>query len=287
MVVAEMANRQWLINNLATFQKENIPVILLKGAAFAGALYPPHAPRLGVDLDLLVSEDDFEPACKLLGKTMNPVLLSKKRVATHDTLFERVFSPKEGVGPTVELHRDLTNPAIFNIDHQGLWSASRIHPAYNSELVRMLSPEDTLLHLAVHAFRDLDFCRHNILDAHEVWCQWQPDPKRLVERAAQWGARRVLFYLLANCQAVMETPLPDTLLDSLKPAQVINQINTKILQSPVVQNAAHTSLPYRLAQLTSQVTFPDRLLRGMRFQLIYAGTRLKDWLMYRIEVEKM
>ena len=277
LIAEEMANQQWLIKHLELFQKANIPVILLKGLAFAGNLYPENAPRLGVDLDLLVSEDDFEPACTLLCKTMNPVLLSNKRVATHDTLFERVFLPKEGTRPIVELHRGLTNPSIFHIDHQNLWTASTKHPTYNSELVRILSPEDTLLHLAVHAFRDLNFCTHNILDAHEVWCQWHPDQEKLLERATQWGARKVLFYLLTNCQAIMETPVPETMLIRLQPANVINWINKRILQSTTLHEAARTSLRYRLMQLTSQLSFPDHPLRGLKFQLTYARTRLNDW----------
>ena len=277
LIAEEMANQQWLIKHLELFQKANIPVILLKGLAFAGNLYPENAPRLGVDLDLLVNEDDFEPACTLLCKTMNPVLLSNKRVATHDTLFERVFLPKEGTRPIVELHRGLTNPSIFHIDHQNLWTASTKHPTYNSELVRILSPEDTLLHLAVHAFRDLNFCTHNILDAHEVWCQWHPDQEILLERATQWGARKVLFYLLVNCQAIMETPVPDTVLNRLQPANVINWINKRILQSTTLHEAARTSLRYRLIQLTSQFSFPDHPLGGLKFQLTYARTRLNGW----------
>ncbi|EKD33631.1 MAG: hypothetical protein ACD_75C02638G0003 [uncultured bacterium] len=281
LITEEMANRQWLIKHLEIFQQANIPVILLKGLAFAGSLYPVNAPRLGVDLDLLVSQDNFEPACTLLGKTMVPLLLSTKRVATHDTLFERVFSPREGTRPIVELHRGLTNPSIFNIDQQTLWAASRKHPAYNSESVRILSPEDTLLHLAVHAFRDLNFCTHNILDAHEVWCQWQPDQEKLLERATQWGARKVLFCLLTNCRAILETPVPGTVLNRLQPANVTNWINKKILQSTTLYDAAHTSLRYRLMQLTSQLTLPDHPLRGLKFQLTYARTRLNDWFIHR------
>jgi hypothetical protein len=276
LIAKELANRQWLIKHIEIFQKANIPIILLKGLAFAGTLYPENAPRLGVDLDILVTQDDFEPACKLLSKTMNPVLLSSKRAATHEKLFERVFSPKEGTRPTVELHRDLTNPSIFNIDQQSLWGASRKHPIYNSELVRILSPEDTLLHLAVHAFRDLDFCTHNLLDAHEVWCQWRPDPNKLLEFATQWGAKKVLFFLLENCREIMETPIPTTLLDSLEPSSFSNKINKKILQSSAQQNARHPSWQFRFTQLISQLLLPDSMTRGLRFQIFYLKLRVKD-----------
>lgn len=140
-----------------------------------------------------MNEDEFGTTCDLLNKTMKPVLQDPSRVATHETLFERVFVPNVGNGPTVEIHRGLTNPCIFSIDNQELWKTSRRHPSYNSELVRILSPENTLLHLAVHAFRDLNFCTHNLLDAHEIWCQWYPDQVKLLEQAARWGAKKVMF----------------------------------------------------------------------------------------------
>ncbi|MEN8140622.1 MAG: nucleotidyltransferase family protein, partial [Thermodesulfobacteriota bacterium] len=93
LIGLEMFNQQRLKEIIASHKNERIPVILLKGAAFSGSLYPANAPRVGVDLDLLVMQDDFEAACKLLGQTMEPVLLSSERLATHDTLFERVFGP--------------------------------------------------------------------------------------------------------------------------------------------------------------------------------------------------
>lgn len=279
MIALALLNQQWLLNTLSMFQQDNIPVILLKGVAFAESLYPENAPRIGVDIDFLVKNEDFEVACKLLSRTMNPVLLDSKRLATHDSLFERVFLPKNGTRPTVELHRDLTNPSIFNIDHDDLWGASKRHPAFNSGLVRILSPEDTLLHLAVHAFRDLDFCTHNLLDAHEVWCQWRPDPEILADRARQWGARKVLFYLLANCKAIMETPVPETLLARLKPNFINSEVNKKILLSTALHNT--TSLRYRLTQLLSQLSFPDRMTRGLKFQMSYIQIRINDWVIRR------
>jgi hypothetical protein len=40
LIAADMRNRQWLLNHLEAFQRASIPIILLKGAAFAGSLYP-------------------------------------------------------------------------------------------------------------------------------------------------------------------------------------------------------------------------------------------------------
>lgn len=281
LIDVEMINRQWLEETFALLGKESIPVILLKGTAFSRNLYPIHAPRVGVDLDLLVTGDTFETVCELLGNTMKPVVQSHDRIATHNTLFERVFQPKKGGMPTVEIHRALTNPYIFNIDEQTLWKQSRKHPAYNSELIRILSPEDTLLHLAIHAFRDLNFCTHNLLDTHEVWCQWNPEPDVLQETAGQWGAAKVLYYMLQNTRTIMNTPIPEALLASLQPNRFHDRINKKILRPATGEARSNQHFPYRLTQLISQITFSDHPSRALKFQKDYLQTRIKDWLMTR------
>lgn len=278
LIAIDLSNQQWLAGQLLKFEKAQLNVILLKGAAFSNTLYPDNFPRLGSDIDFFVREDDFQKACTLMEESMQAVLLDSKRIATHETLFERVFTPRKGFGPIVEIHRGLTNPHIFNIDSQGLWGASKRHPAYNSEFIRILSTEDTLLHLAVHAFRDLDFCNHNLLDTHEVWLQWKPDHAKLIERAKEWGAQKVFYYLLKNCKTIMGTPIPKELFDSIALNQNVELINKRILQSKILRNARRRkSFSYRAIQLLGQATFPDRIRQGIKYQLYYAKVRIKDF----------
>lgn len=279
-IAIDLANKHWLASQLPKFAKEEIPIILLKGAAFSNNLYPDNFPRIGNDIDFLVRENDFQKACTLMEETMRSILLDSKRIATHETLFERVFTPRKVFGPTVEIHRGLTNPHIFNIDLQGMWKRSRRHPTHNSELVRILSAEDTLLHLAVHAFRDLDFCNHNLLDAHEVWLQLNPNQGNLIENAKEWGAQKVLYYLLSNCKTIMGTPIPKDFLDRIAPSKNVDLTNKCILRSQILQNVKRSKyFSYRSIQLLSQITFPDRVYQGIKYQLHYTKIRCKDLFM--------
>lgn len=278
MIAQDLANQQHLQHICEILSQLQNGVILLKGVAFAKTIYPDSSPRLGCDIDLLVTEGDFEKACALMSEDYDPVVLDESRMATYDTLFERVFRSKANAGPTIEIHNGLTNPHIFKIDEATLWSNSVTHPYLKSEKIRILSPEDTLLHLAVHAFRDLDFCTHNVLDAHEVWCQWNPDSKALLERSKQWGAQKVLYYILVSCKTIMGTPVPDELLEKLQPNFATNAINEQILQSYTLTNPGRNMIRYRFIQLMSQFTFPDSLLQGAKFQYSYAQTRLSDLL---------
>ena len=210
---------------------------------------------------------------------MDAVRPDHTRMATHATLFERVFSARNTGGPIVEIHRGLTNPYLFKIKEIDLWNESTKHPAFESDYVRILSPEDTLLHLAVHAFRDLDFCAHNLLDAHEIWCQWNPQPDLLFVRAKQWKAKKVLYYLLFNCKAIMQTPIQETLLEKLKPSSYNDNINRRLLISILSTTTLNNTITFRARQLVSQITFVDRFWYGLQHQIVYGATRLIDFML--------
>ncbi len=277
-VAAHLLHEQWLIRLLEQLERAQIPVMLLKSSAFARLLYPANKPRIGRDLDLMVRQEHFARAGKLLEKTLQPVTLDHARPATRAALFERVYRPRNGAGPTVELHRALTNPGVFHIDEEKLWDASLPHPRYGSRFVRVLSPEHSLLHLAVHAFRDLDFCTHNLLDAHRILTRWRPDPERLARTAGHWGARNVLHCLLHNAEATLQSPIPAPLKQALEPGRLRRKAMRSLLSSN--HNRARPdgrkSRRYRQLQLLAQWTFPDSPHQGMKYQLNYAALRLGD-----------
>ncbi len=143
MVAKNLLQQQWLEGFIKQLKESNISIILLKGAAFNGTIYPPNAPRIGVDIDFLSTKTDFEQVCALLEKTLSLVPAHPDWKATHERLFERVFISPNSSLPPIELHRALTNPYIFRINYDDLWSNSRVHPQYGAP-IHILSAEDTL-----------------------------------------------------------------------------------------------------------------------------------------------
>ncbi len=271
LVGGEMIKSEWLRKTIAVFSSAGISFIVLKGSAFSGYLYREDAPRPGVDIDILVRGHDFDKACDLLANDMEPVVLSQSRLATHRSLFERVFVPRSGLGPTVELHRGLTNPHIFNIEEGRLWESSEPHPKYKHECARILSPENTLLHLAVHAFRDMDFCSHNLLDAHRLITMRGYDERLLHRMSIDWGARAVLYHLLSNASVIMGSRVNPQFLQVLAPVGIRRRLQESLLGPP-----ASSKTRYRASQMLGQLVFPDSLVGALRFQLHYTATRLKD-----------
>jgi len=277
LVAREAASQRWLKKAIESFQKADIPIILLKGAAFSGYLYTEEAPRPGVDVDLLVQQRDFKTACDILQQTMNPLVIDEDRLATHENLFERVFMPDNSSNPAVELHRGLTNPHIFNISEDALWQASEPHCNYNNENVRVLSPNHTLLHLAVHGFRDLDFCSHSLLDADRMVLLRGIDEKSLYKDAQTWGAKAVLYHFLINCKQLMGTRIPVSLLSRLEPRRLSKRAQLMALANAPLETKGISR--HRFRQLWSQLIFPDRLSAALKFQTHYSVTRFKDLLL--------
>jgi len=137
---------------LRALQAANIPVILLKGACLAEAVYGNVALRPMVDVDLLVKPAD-------LAKELD-VLRTLGYAAEHPFEIESVrhLEPhmpqlcKPG-GVTLELHWTIVFPGSYvHFDHDldQLWS--RANPATIGGVQSlMLSPTDLLLHLCLHA----------------------------------------------------------------------------------------------------------------------------------------
>lgn len=280
-VAAHAVNQHWLLRLIGRFEQAKIRVILLKSSAFNDTLYPGNAPRVGRDIDLLVEERQFERASHLLSEHLRPLILDPNRPATHRSLFERVFRPTEETGPTIELHRGLTNPGIFRISEQALWAASRPHPRFQSEQVRVLSPEDSLLHLAVHAFRDLDFCTHNLVDTYRIVLDWEIDQRRLMQTARRWGAQNVLHCLLSNCAALTQERLLNALSEATGPSRVRRRAMQAILRAHALttqDDGSAKGRDYRLRQIMAQWIFPDSVSQGLNHQWRYVGMRLADHL---------
>jgi hypothetical protein len=83
----------------------------------------------------------------------------------------------------------------------------------------------------------------------------------------------------------MNTPIPETLLTSLQPNRLNNAINKRILRIVTPDYQSNNNFRYRITQLISQLSFPDRLSRGLQYQAQYLQTRIKDWLMTKRDRE--
>ena len=272
LVIHDVVQRQWLENFLKVHLGDRTRLILLKGAAFHGNLYPSDAPRPSADIDVLVEEHNFAAVCDLVEKQGGRLKRAGARPVTSRTLFEAVYRIPGPVSVTFEVHRGLTKPWLFRIDYDGLWERSVGLPGHSSQQVRMLSPEDTLLHLAVHSFLHAAIPVHAVVDAHLVLTSWKVDEDVLVRRANQWGASTLLFTLLRRVDRVFENPAAQRLVPKLAPGWPRRLAANHLLPA----RAFRADAPRTRVRQALSLTLLDSNIRPLAFAAYYAGLRTAD-----------
>lgn len=246
----------------------NIPLILLKGAAFTEVLYSSQAPRTSNDLDILIQKKHWHKAVSAIKTVMN--YTEKPQPDVFGDLYELSFVPKNKVGSALDLHASLIHPLLFKICEEQLWKKSVKHPSFTNELVRTLSPEHALIHQALHAYKDMDFCKYNLVDSHEIINTQTPDLEKTIAIAKQWGAVTPLYVLLKNCSLIMESDIDNKLLNSIKPSFFVNYMTKKLLKSRFTQPIENRKpLRYRVNQVLGQFIFTGSIIRPLSLQWLF------------------
>lgn len=273
-IVTELAKKQQLSQIIEKLAEHNIPLILLKGAAFAGVLYRPQAPRTSNDLDILIKSQHWQQAVDIIKQLMD--YTAKAQPDVFGDLYELSFTPKNKVGAALDLHSSLINPLLFNINEQQLWDCSIEHPSFNNKSVRMLSPEHALIHQALHAYKDMDFGKYNLVDSHELISAKKPDIQKTLAVAKEWGASKALYVLLKNCNDVMASNIPNNLLNQRKPSVLNYKVLGKLLKSRFSQPIANKkTLGYRINQIVGQFAFTGSINKPLALQWLFVKTKYK------------
>lgn len=218
--VIEIARRRELARLLGAFGAAGIPVLLLKGAAFAYALYPEPWLRPRQDTDLLVSPDRVVESGDLLERTgyqpdraMGGELVSHQRnYVRRDTLYAR---------HDCDLHWKPLNPVALAdlLSFDDLLRDGYPVPLGDGHVARMAKPVHALLlaclHRASHHYDSGD-----LLWLHDIHLLAERlsalDHTELIELARRTGAGAICARGLRLSRDRFETRLPVDLLDRLE-----------------------------------------------------------------------
>lgn len=208
----------------AMLGRADIPLMLLKGAHLARFVYPEPALRSMADLDLMVPRDRLIEAEEIfLGNGYGPTPRPDPvEFCTRSNHLAKLSTPG---GTVVELHWTIERPTSpFAIDLEGLWARALTVP-FENQVVRVLAPEDLLLHLALHvsfhhgfdrsAVKALVDIRH-VVDHHRDALDWNA----LVARANAWGAGGFTYVTLRLAGDLLGTPVPASVFDTLEHSPV-------------------------------------------------------------------
>lgn len=194
-----------------------LPLILLKGGAYALAGLDAGRGRVFSDIDILVPKeriDDVEAALMLQGW-----------VGTHHDAYDQRYyrewmhelPPMTHIqrGNTIDVHHAiLPETAAVRPDPARLRAAAVPVPGHAD--LWMLAPHDMFLHSAVHLFSDGEFGHglRDLFDLHRLACQFGAGPggadfwSGLAPRAVELELARPLFYALRYLGRLLGTTVP-------------------------------------------------------------------------------
>ena len=270
---------------LRALRAEGIEVIVLKGAHLAGLVYADGAARPMRDVDLLVRRGDLRRA----EATLCGLGYARYPGKDWDDSFRQHLPPliRPG-GVPIEIHWTIVNPKEpIEIDLNGLWE--RAQPGGIADVdVKVLSPEDLLLHLCVHAalHHQLELGLRACWDILEVTRHFgaRVDWEQVRRRAREWGVEKYVYLTLRLATELVGAVVPSWVLTALAPVgfdpELVSVARKEILSAPAAEPVS-----LRFAQMWGarrlgekagvllETMFPSRLAIG----LIYPASAHRTW----------
>lgn len=208
---------------LSAFNREGIPVIVLKGAALLGSVYQDISLRPMSDLDILVKLQHLHRAeaialsqgyvhfwerstrddAKIIGRHLPNLMHIEKRIM-------------------LEIHHhivDLKDP--YHFDLSGFWARAWPIKMLGASALT-LAPEDLLIHLGINFLLDRRYGSNAALgqlcDISEVILHYSELDWDLVEKVAEeHGIASGLHFVLYACEQLLHTRVPASILPRLRP----------------------------------------------------------------------
>jgi hypothetical protein len=212
-MVKNFARFRVLAPVLAGLSQAGIPVIVLKGAYLASAVYDNMALRPMRDVDLLLYREDMLGADPILVKAG----LQRKELKASPTRGLNEFHYREPSGQLrIETHWELYAPDYpFCFDLDALWRDAIPVTVAGAE-VKAFAPEDQLIHLASHAATHrFEFGLRTLVDLAEVVAHLRINWSLLVEKAGRQCVGRAVGLPLALAGELLQGGIPAKVIDSL------------------------------------------------------------------------
>jgi hypothetical protein len=252
----------------------DLTLVLLKGDAFAGWLYGPQAPRPSGDVDWLVHPaalQRLERALEALGFT--PFGRCSRHPVTQRLHYNHALRGHGDTPLLVELHVGLARAPLFRVSTDELFERSVPHPGHTDPRVRMLCPEDALLHLAIHAYAHHRVPPRLLVDAWHLIHQGGIHADTLVERATTWRAQTALSVLIDLVQRHLGAPAWEQLPSLSPPGPLRGRIAARVMEVLSFDDAGPPNEPWRKLLALGLLDDPRR---AALFLARHVGVRLGD-----------
>ncbi|MDW7760889.1 MAG: nucleotidyltransferase family protein [Acidobacteriota bacterium] len=211
---AQMRRFHFLGRMLDAFRERGVPVIVLKGGWLAEAVYGDPALRTMDDVDLLVRREDIKKADEVMAGA-GCSLLESGLVASEG---ENEFHYRHRTTNTlIEMHWDLFLPIYpFAMTSEEVWAAA-VPATIAGSGAFALTPEDMLLHVAIHASNHCyDFGLKPLCDIAEMLARLQIDAETFLEKMERYRAVHAAGLPILLAHRLLGAQVPEAVLERLK-----------------------------------------------------------------------
>lgn len=227
----------WELNHIAdALATIEVPLILLKGAAYVHAGLPVANGRLFGDVDILVPKADLpkvEATLMLHGWLTGESNQYNQRYY-REWMHEIPPMINQSRGTVIDIHHNILpltarpylNPTLLIEQSRTVRSGSPF---------RVLSPCDMVIHSATHLFHESEFqnglrdlfdldslLRHFAESNSDFWVD-------LVRRAQELGLSRPIYHAFRYGKQILGTPIPESAIEAISADAGRNRVSRKIL----------------------------------------------------------
>ena len=223
--------REWMLRVVAEAEKQNIELILLKGALFGETLYPTPVYKKMNDIDVLIRPQFVKRFVRLLQHigfiSLSPSQSNKISLTSQHHMIPLV-SPDGAC--LLSPHWRLCSPySPWKPDENRLWIRKKSISLFNGTTCFQLCDEDNLLHLCLH----LPFYKTGLRELADVYnlCRFSKQPlnwKIILARAQRWRIQDPCYRVLTLTESIYGNVCPRWVLQELeKSASYFTQIDTQ------------------------------------------------------------
>lgn len=222
---------------LKTFNKKNIPVIILKGAMLQETVYPSVGLRAIADLDILIHKANLEKAKEELSGL--GYSFCKTHADNHIT-----FRKKGKISAPIELHWDLIGNVsplqkyAFKFDLDKFWKRA-IEIEIDGVKTLGMCPEDLLIYFSAHMLKESYTSLKWFADINEVINTYNIDWDNLVAEAHNCKLGKLLYYTLTYVHQLLDASIPSQVLERLCPSKISwieSKMFNRVLEGKPIEN---------------------------------------------------
>lgn len=234
-----------------------------KGPALAARAYGNIVLRRSLDLDLLLPANELVPATRLLAA--NGYLLLDdwiERVLKELLKYRGEYQLRNG-DTLLELQWRLA-PSYYGLDFDIEQIAARTTPApLSGEMIPMLAPEDHLLVLAAHGWKELWSKLSWVADiAHLLATYPQLEWSAILERAQKLRILRMMLVAVNLASKLFDAPIPQPIRDAIQRDPAVASLTSEAIQRLQSQDASEPT-PNQLLAYRENLTDRLRFLSGL------------------------